>query len=222
MLNALSVYQWLMGTGARPQCEAFDAHVVASVLSLAVVGTESGVSVVEGLGLAPDELLELVEGMFPHARALFAGLAVRAGAEISADESCLRDLLWRGASERTPFEQKLARIVARRALSPNHLWQDLGLRHRRELSWLMSRHFEPLANKNVHDMKWKKFLYRVICRDASFSLCAAPSCSECNDFDECFGDESGESLLAVSRRESERADSGRAALGEEAASAPGE
>jgi nitrogen fixation protein NifQ len=36
-------------------------------------------------------------------------------------------------------------------------------------------------------------------------LCSAPSCAECDDFDVCFGDESGESLLARTRREADRA-----------------
>ena len=90
-------------------------------------------------------------------------------------------------------------------MRPNHLWQDLGLRNRGELSALMRRHFEPLADRNVNDMKWKKFLYRMICRDEGFRLCTAPSCAECDDFAVCFGDESGESLLARNRRQSDLA-----------------
>jgi nitrogen fixation protein NifQ len=93
--------------------------------------------------------------------------------------------------------------VARRAQRPNHLWQDLGLGNRRELSRLMNQHFRPLAVRNTADMKWKKFLYRTICRDEGFSLCTAPSCSECNDFEACFGEESGESFLARARRKAE-------------------
>jgi nitrogen fixation protein NifQ len=80
------------------------------------------------------------------------------------------------------------------------LWQDLGLRDRGELSQLMKRHFRLLAARNSGDMKWKKFLYRMICRDAGYSLCTAPSCAECTDFENCFGDESGESRLARTRR----------------------
>ena len=49
-------------------------------------------------------------------------------------------------------------------------------------------------------MKWKKFFYRTICRDEGYMLCAAPSCAECDDFEICFGEESGESLLARARR----------------------
>jgi nitrogen fixation protein NifQ len=52
-------------------------------------------------------------------------------------------------------------------------------------------------------MKWKKFFFRMICKDEGFRLCSAPSCAECDDFSLCFGDESGESLLARSRREAE-------------------
>ncbi len=98
---------------------------------------------------------------------------------------------------------QLAAMMARRAQRPNHLWQDLGLRSRGDLSELMNRHFRPLARRNTQDMKWKKFLYRVICADASYTLCTAPSCSECNDFDHCFGEEAGDSLLARNRRRAE-------------------
>jgi nitrogen fixation protein NifQ len=67
----------------------------------------------------------------------------------------------------------------------------------------MSRHFEWLAERNTRDMKWKKFLYRTVCRDGSFPVCTAPCCSECCDFDACFGEEGGESLLALARREAD-------------------
>ncbi len=105
----------------------------------------------------------------------------------------------RFSTRRTPLELHLAAMIARRAMRPNHLWQDLGLRNRGELSTLMGRHFTSLARRNVNDMKWKKFLYRMICRDEGFRLCTAPSCAECGDFAVCFGDESGESLLARNR-----------------------
>ncbi len=53
-------------------------------------------------------------------------------------------------------------------------------------------------------MKWKKYFYRRLCELEGFTLCTAPSCRECCDFDRCFGAEHGESLLARSRREIER------------------
>jgi len=87
--------------------------------------------------------------------------------------------------------------IDRRAAEDDHItvyWLSLG-----ELSRLMLQHFTLLAKRNTEDMKWKKFFYRMICRDEGFRICTAPSCSECNDFNVCFGDESGESLLARTR-----------------------
>ena len=90
-------------------------------------------------------------------------------------------------------------MIARRCKSPHHLWQDLGLANRGELSQLMNRHFARLADKNRQDMKWKKFLYRMVCGSEGFMLCTAPVCSECDDFKNCFGAEDGESMLARAR-----------------------
>jgi nitrogen fixation protein NifQ len=86
--------------------------------------------------------------------------------------------------------------VARRSLRANHLWQDLGLGSRDELSDLMKRHFAPLAARNSQNMKWKKFLFRMVCLDEQAGLCPAPTCGECTEFEGCFGDEPGVGLLA--------------------------
>jgi nitrogen fixation protein NifQ len=200
------VYRWLMTGGPSGACDRFDAHVLASALSVSLVeAAGEGKSVSAALGLEPGVLTAFVGGTFPHARELFARLETGGELVVAEDEACLRQLLFRCATSGSEFEERLAAIVARRAQRPNHLWQDLGLRNRRELSWLMERHFEWLAARNAQDMKWKKFLYRTICRDGSFPICTAPSCSECCDFDGCFGDESGESLLAAARLAADRA-----------------
>jgi nitrogen fixation protein NifQ len=92
-------------------------------------------------------------------------------------------------------------MIARRCKWPHHLWQDLGLRDRRELSALMRRHFSPMAARNHGDMKWKKFLYRMICGSEGFILCTSPVCSDCDDFENCFGAEDGEARLARVRNQ---------------------
>ena len=188
-------YRWLIdGAG-----DDFDVHVVASILALsrshAAVESKT-IGETAGFDGWPDVLL----AMFPHASALFetAGTAPR-----DEDELCLVDLLKRGATTGSQLEELLAGLIARRAQRPNHLWQDLGLRNRGELSALMMRHFAPLARRNRSDMKWKKFFFRTICRDAKYTLCSAPSCGECCDFDACFSEETGESLLAHIRRDAE-------------------
>ena len=195
-------YLFLMGARA-PDIDEFDAHVVASILAISFseAATEGG-SLQNATGLAQGDLNELVAEVFPKA----ASWRFLGGAKVerSADERCLVDLLTACATSRTKFEARLAVMMARRAQRPNHLWQDLGLSSRRDLSELMTRHFAPLARRNAQDMKWKKFFYRAICAEASYALCSAPSCAECDDFNTCFGEETGESLLARARRSHEK------------------
>jgi nitrogen fixation protein NifQ len=203
-MQAGVAYEWLMDRAEATICDRFDAHVLASVYSLAIAEAQtSGISLSEGTGARTNGLRRMIGDVFPLALPLLDDFVVCNELFIPEDERSLRELLTRFSTHRTPFQQHLAALVARRTMRPNHLWQDLGLRNRGELSELMRRHFEPLAKRNVDDMKWKKFLYRMICRDEGFRLCTAPSCAECGDFAVCFGDESGESLLARNRRDSE-------------------
>jgi nitrogen fixation protein NifQ len=180
-----------------------DAHVVASSIAMAVQEMQPGRTFTAGLGIAGQELRQFIAAPFPDGVRLLERFGLDEPAFPSEDELCLRELLSRFATTGTWLELRLADLIARRSLRPNHLWQDLGLRNRGELSRLMTRHFARLAARNNHDMKWKKFFYRMICRDEGYSLCTAPSCSECCDFEVCFGDESGESLMARVRREAE-------------------
>lgn len=195
-MEAKDLYSSFMRVASGGACDHFDAHVVACALSLAVTeGAGDAAALVNGMGLEPAELSALISQVFPGLSEPFARiLSTEVAFSRQADEACLRELLGRN-SNGSKLSLSLAAIVARRALQPHHLWQDLGLRNRRELSWLMERHFERLAAKNTRDMKWKKYLYRAICRDEGFALCVAPSCSECRDFEGCFGDERGDSLL---------------------------
>lgn len=197
------IYAWLMD-GREALENGSDAHVLASMLALAIAEAKAGgLSISETTGLTGPALLDAVAQMFPHGLPLIEEYNGSAELSIPDDERALRELLMRSATNRTVFEIRLAAIIARRAMRPNHLWQDCGLRNRTELSEVLRTHFTPLASRNVNNMKWKKFFYRMICRDEGFRLCTAPSCSECDDFAVCFGDESGESLLARNRRQSE-------------------
>jgi nitrogen fixation protein NifQ len=197
-----AVYRLLM-RGADPTADPFDVHVIACIVTLAF--WESAVlnkPLTATTGLEPGDLAAVIAAFFPSALYLFPS-ADDVAVTRSADEDCLLDLLCQCATDGSPLQARLAAMIARRAQSPDHLWQDLGLCNRGELSALMGRHFRPLSIRNDSDMKWKKFLYRMICREAGYSLCTAPSCSECTDFEKCFGDESGESRLARVRRAEE-------------------
>lgn len=83
----------------------------------------------------------------------------------------------------------MSRVLATACMGADHLWQDLGLPSRRELSQLIALNFPELAALNVHDMKWKKFLYRELCQREGIFVCASPSCEACSDYARCFGPE---------------------------------
>jgi nitrogen fixation protein NifQ len=176
--------------------------VAASILAISTAEAAGFAQPQTAAGLSAEQFGALIREFFPKAAAgrLF-GLSETV--ERAADEACLLDLLERCTTARVPFEALFAAMIARRAQRPNHLWQDLGLNNRAELSQLMTRHFKPLAARNTGDMKWKKFFYRLICAGAAYTLCTAPSCAECDDFQSCFGEETGESLLARARRAAE-------------------
>jgi nitrogen fixation protein NifQ len=176
---------------------SFDAHVFASIL--AVAAAEGG-AVNERAGLRADDLALLIARWFPEARHLVLLWRPQNAHAEDAEVAMVRDLLSLNCS--TPGEDGrwLAAMVARRALETNHLWEDLGLRNRGELSRLLTRHFAPLAERNTRNMRWKRFFYRQLCEDDGFLMCATPVCTDCPDFDLCFGEESGESRLAQRNR----------------------
>ncbi len=176
---------------------SFDRHVLASIL--AVASMENG-TVAERAGLAAADLVSLMAHWFPAACGL--GLACAdAGAAEDDETAMVRDLLLAHRSNESETSRWLAGMIARRAMEPNHLWEDLGLRDRPELTRLLSRHFAPIAARNTQNMKWKRFFYRALCESDGFVMCTTPVCTECRDFDLCFGDESGESRMAGRRRE---------------------
>jgi nitrogen fixation protein NifQ len=80
-------------------------------------------------------------------------------------------------------------IIVVGCLGSDHLWQDLGLWSRIQLSAMLHYNFPELAAKNNQDMKWKKFLYKQLCEAEGLYLCRAPSCDVCIDYSKCFGSE---------------------------------
>jgi nitrogen fixation protein NifQ len=195
------VYARLTGQGMAHGTEAFTLHVAASLIAIALQEARaSGQPVTVHLGLAPWELRALFLDLFPGAADMLGDVHGDPG-EPAGDEQALRDILWYHAAGTGTFDRMLAKIIARRCQRPNHLWQDLGLGNRSQLGVLMQRYFPALAARNVLDMKWKKFFYRTMCSSTGFALCTAPVCSECDDFDACFGPEDGESLLAAIRND---------------------
>jgi len=192
---AAETYQWLMaGSG---QGDPFDRHLFACAIAIALVDPDR--SLAAGLGLSAENLAALIGLHFPQAPGLLSGLDQDddGAAPASLEEPDLRELLLNHRSHGYIAEEWLAHIIARRSLESNHLWQDLGLTGRPDLSLLMMRHFAPLAARNQTDMKWKKFFYRELCEQEGVALCKSPVCDTCCDFVQCFGAEEGVSLLSI-------------------------
>jgi nitrogen fixation protein NifQ len=192
-------------TGCHPADAAvdddfsFDRHVLASILAVAAM--EEG-AVAARAGLTAADLVSLMAQWFPVAGGSgIAWFTQDKDKDIDDDEvAMVRDLLLAHRSSEGDVGRWLAAMIARRAMEPNHLWEDLGLRDRSELTRLLSRHFVPIANRNTQNMRWKRFFYRALCESDGFVMCTTPVCTECRDFDLCFGDESGESRMADRRR----------------------
>ncbi len=115
------------------------------------------------------------------------GLAVdpRRGEEMDD----LHRLLMANRTRGSEIEALMADIVVAGCLGSDHLWQDLGLWRRADLSRLMQDNFATLAARNDRDMKWKKFLYKQLCETEGIYTCRAPSCEVCTDYGNCFGPE---------------------------------
>ena len=148
-------------------------------------------------GMSPCEFAELVEHYLPGLQASFP--AAQAGAEapsarrIDADEFIdLLVLLDEHRVDRTPPSAWLVRIVALCCMGENHLWEDMGLANRGELSALMAAGFPALCARNRDNMRWKKFLYKQLCEREELFLCRSPICTECGDYKNCFGPETSD------------------------------
>jgi nitrogen fixation protein NifQ len=196
-----TAYRLLTGCDVEAACieqdQAFDRHVFASLL--AVAASEGGV-IGDRVGLADEDLADLMERWFPQALDVFERSRPTEFAPEDDEISMVRDLLLANRSTDGEDSRWLAFMIARRALESNHLWEDLGLRDRTELSRLLTRHFASLSTRNLKNMRWKRFFYRMLCESDGFVMCSTPVCTNCCDFNLCFGEENGESRLANARR----------------------
>jgi nitrogen fixation protein NifQ len=137
------------------------------------------------LGLGLDTYEAMLADYFPF----FESTAQADGAGTIPEWSDLQTLLLDHRANEHDSELWMADIVATACAGRDHLWQDLGLAERAELSKLMWVNFPGLARANTGDMKWKKFLYKQFCAREGIYVCPAPSCGECKDFAKCFGPE---------------------------------
>jgi nitrogen fixation protein NifQ len=177
---------------ARIMAHALDGGVEDDLLAKMLASRAVGAGALPpDLGLGPERLGALLACRFPRLPWVVDG----AGADPARlpEREDLVGLMLRHAAgdgaRRRAAAADMAAIVAAACMGSDHLWQDLGLWSRADLSLLMRHCFPPLAAKNDRDMKWKKFLYKQLCLEEGIYVCRAPSCEVCRDYDLCFGRE---------------------------------
>ncbi len=142
------------------------------------------------LGMGEEAYLSLMAHHFPAVDAYSLVTPRKLVESERADElEDLRKLLLAQRSGRSDSERWMAEIIIAGCMGSDHLWQDLGLWQRADLSKLMLDNFEPMARRNVKDMKWKKFLYKQMCEAEGIYVCRSPSCEVCADYHNCFSSE---------------------------------
>lgn len=153
---------WRVGLGALPACMGLNPEIYQYMLIRHFSGIE-----------------------LPEA----AASRIDADPRRQPERADLRALLFDHRANGDISEEWIADIMVSACMGGNHLWQDLGLWSRRDLSGLMQTNFPALTAKNDRDMKWKKFLYKQLCIREGIYTCRSPSCQVCADYQECFGPE---------------------------------
>ncbi|MDB5789280.1 nitrogen fixation protein NifQ [Caballeronia mineralivorans] len=141
------------------------------------------------LGLSQEQLASLYGRHFGATRSPSVGISIRPE-EQARFVTMLNAFLLSHASGVTDMADTecLASIIAHACLRPDHLWRDLGLTGRDEVTDMLSRYFPALVARNVDGMRWKKFLARELALSLGMTPQPAPGCPGCEDFGFCFGD----------------------------------
>ncbi|WP_158906366.1 nitrogen fixation protein NifQ [Burkholderia sp. L27(2015)] len=185
---------------------ATDAHAPDAVLFAKLIAAREARDELPLLGMTNDDLSALCKRHFMRARAPIAVIGRRNAplprlsqlpatqrVVIQAVEQMdfvtkLRELLLThiGASVREEDAACLASIIAHACLRPDHLWRDLGLNGREDVTEMLVRYFPALVARNVDQLRWKKFLARELALSLGLEPGPAPGCPGCEDFRHCF------------------------------------
>lgn len=197
------VAQWM---ATAVDARSFDTYLFAKLIAAREVRGEWAL-----LGLTRPQWDRLVSRHFGGAPALAASprsfsLADTAGLRDPLDSAAtavpmtlsrhehiefvaaLRALLLRYVNPAVSLDDAgcLASIIAHACLRPDHLWRDLGLAGRDEVSAMLERYFPLLVVLNVENLRWKKFLARQLALSLGKEPGPAPGCPGCEDYGYCF------------------------------------
>lgn len=178
-----SIYDRLMQHGHGLRNDHLLASMLASQLSAAG-------AMPARLGLDIADYEAMMQMHFPGAQLPMSHTAANdVDVQRLPEQDELRSLLLSHRSDPSYEAEWMAQIVIIGCMGGDHLWQDMGLWSRTDLTLFMRQNFSELAAKNDRDMKWKKFLYKQLCLAEGIYVCRSPSCEVCPDYAACFGPE---------------------------------
>jgi nitrogen fixation protein NifQ len=177
-------------TGGAAHARTADARLFARLVAAREVRGE-----LAWLGLSPQRLAALFERHFVVAVGDAAAVAtgsdfgIRVGdANHAAFVAAMRDMLVGFASSEVDRgdAQCVATIIAHACLRPDHLWRDLRLGGRDDVTAMLERFFPALVARNLDGTRWKKFLARELALATGTTPGPSPGCPGCEDFGFCF------------------------------------
>ncbi|MFA5985623.1 MAG: nitrogen fixation protein NifQ [Methylococcaceae bacterium] len=149
-------------------------------------------------GLALNDYKLLIEQYFPGAQTAYLTPVLNAANKARAQTAPgdefddLSALLLDHRNDDGQTTSWLVYAITACCMGDDHLWQDMGLVNRQQLSDLFQQYFSTLHAKNTAKMRWKKFLYKQLCERGGVYVCRSPSCSVCVEYQNCFGSEEEE------------------------------
>jgi len=171
----------LMDASADDENAAYLASMLASWYT--------GVGVLPAyMGLTPETFHAMLQRFFPA----FTQLKLAQADKVSSDMPEQQELASLFAADYADDDEMrawIADILIAGCAGRRHLWEDLGLFTRKDLTDMMHANFPQLAQRNTRDMKWKKFIYKQLCEREGIIACPAPTCDACADFSVCFAPE---------------------------------
>ena len=179
----------------NPTARALLAHAAHpdapdTVLFARLIGAriESGDLIL--LGLDGEDLSALIVRHFPGATLDRPPVAMLWSHHQEFVSDLHKLLMWH---DRTPAHHLqaahcLAAIIAAASLRPDHLWRDLGLSGRDDVTDMLERHYPALIARNVTNMRWKKFLAQEVAHARDVEPTCAPGCPGCEDYGFCYPD----------------------------------
>lgn len=143
------------------------------------------------LGMPQPALLSMIGQCFPELGELesmpdsqYGQLAEAVPADFLALVALLRQHQTDSANKL--HAEWLARAIAVACHGGRHLWEDMGLGGRDDVSRLLETYFQPLYQRNFKYLRWKRFLFAELGATRGMPEYRPPFCGKCAQCSVCF------------------------------------